>query len=408
MRRACCATRSSARMIASPRNGPMSAERAAWIELASTSGIGDELFVRLVETFGSAAGALEATRDGRLDAWNAERRKVEGRPPITRPVRERLAVTATQPGSKLAALAELGLWTFTPLDADYPPRLRDLDPLPLTIHGLGDPDLLFAPRCVAVVGTRRPTVAGRALTTRICARLVEAGAVVVSGLAVGIDGAAHAATVEHAGRTVAVIGAGHRLAGPRAHARLLREIVDRGGAVISEHHPDTKPTLGTFPRRNRIIAALGDATIVVEAPAISGALITARLALDMGRPLFVAPGRVGDWSVTGSLRLLRDSPARPIVGMDELLGDLGYLEPPAPAQERHTATSGPQSALAMLGSSEQAIARRLLEGPAGLDTLVAATGLPPAVASSAVTLLQMRGWVQPVGSAYMVAGALAR
>jgi DNA processing protein len=306
----------------------------------------------------------------------------------------------------LDPLARHGLWTVTPLDPDYPTRLRDLEPRPLLINGLGTREALTSERAVALVGTRRPTAPGRSLATRVSARLVECGASVVSGLAFGIDGAAHAAVVERGGCTVAVIGAGHAQPGPDAHARLRQGIVATGGAIISEHHPTVHASRGTFPRRNRILAALGEATVVVEAPTRSGALITARHALDLGRPVFVATGRVGDWATAGALALLRDSPARVLAGLDELIEDLGYLreatggrQPPAVSRE---------AALAMLGSSEQAVARRLLQGPSGLDGLVASTGLPPAAASSAVTLLLMRGWVQPVGPAYMVCGVLAR
>jgi DNA processing protein len=385
----------------------VSDERRAWIALAGTPGIGDGIFGRLIAEFRSAAGVLAAVRDGRVDDFLARWRRTVGRPLLGRRAQDQLRRTALQPDARLLDLDELGLWTLTPLDRDYPERLRDLDPPPLTIHGLGDPASLRQQRSVAVVGTRRPTGTGRALTTRICARLVEAGATIVSGLAVGIDGAAHAATVERDGRTVAVIGAGHRSPGPRAHVRLRREILERGGAIVSEHHPTTEARKGTFPRRNRIIAALGIATIVVEAPAISGALITAHRALDLGRLVLVVPGRPGDWAVTGSLRLLRDTPARPLVGLDEMLEDLGYLGAPGTdggAIERFS----PELALQMLGASEQVVARRLLEGPVGLDALVAETGLAPAVASSAVTLLLMRGWAQPVGPAYIAAGALAR
>jgi DNA processing protein len=211
---------------------------------------------------------------------------------------------------------------------------------------------------------------------------------------------------------VGVIGAGHDQPGPRAHTRLRDEILAKGGALISEHHPLTHATVGTYPRRNRIIAALGDATIVVEAPRRSGALITASKALELGRPVFVAPGRIGDWSMVGSLSLLRESPARVIAGIDELTEDLGYLEP---SPESAALTSGAASAqlagsqiaaLAMLGPTERAIAQRLCGGPAGLDVLVAETGLPPGSVSSAVTLLLMRGWIHNVGPAYIAAGPL--
>jgi len=382
-------------------------EREAWIALASTPGVGDETFAVLLAEFGCARDTLAAVVRGDLDRWMSARRRLDGRPPMAAPAMAELRSTAIDPSARLAAIAADGLWTVTPLDVDFPVRLRDLDPPPLMVLGLGDPATLRASRSVAVVGTRRPTVAGRALAARIAARLVEAGAVVVSGLALGIDGAAHAVTVEHDGRTVAVLGAGHRSPGPRAHRLLRGGIIDAGGAIVSEHHPDTRARKGTYPRRNRIIAALGDATIVVEAPARSGARITARLALELGRLVLIAPGRPGDWATAGSLALLRETPARPLVGLDEMIEDLGYLAPTPPALEG-VAQPVLEAVIGGLGPAEQAVARRLRAGPASLDALVADTGLSAGVVSSAVTLLQLRGWAHSVGPAYLAAGALAR
>ncbi len=380
--------------------------RDEWIALASTDGVGDETFSALLSAFGSAGDTFEAVRDGRFDAWFQHRRAQDGRPPMVKSAVANLRAAAADPGQRLKALSDLGLWTTTATDADYPAPLRDLANPPFVVHGLGNKSVLPGHRLVAVVGTRRPTPQGRVLATRVCARLVECGATVVSGLAVGIDGAAHAATLEHAGTTIGVIGGGHRFPGPRAHTRLRDEIVASGGAVISEHHPDSHPTKGTFPRRNRIIAALSDAVIVIEAPHRSGALNTADHALGLGRPVFVAPGRIGDWAMAGALALLRDTPARPLVGLDELVQDLGYFDEPVAES-----TAPPQvsraAALAMLGPSERAVAARLCEGPAGIDLIIADTGQGPAVVSSAVTLLLMRGWAHAVGSAFVAAGPLA-
>ncbi|MEP7159330.1 MAG: DNA-processing protein DprA [Chloroflexota bacterium] len=380
--------------------------REAWIALASTVGVGEETFGQLIATFGDAPTVFAATHDGRLDAWLAVRRQILGRPQMVAPAVANLRGTAANPRERLEAIDRLGLWTLTQLDTDYPARLLHLPNPPAVLFGRGDRQTLYATRMVGVVGTRRPTPAGRALTSRICERLVECGATVISGLAVGIDGAAHAATLEKGGVTVGVIGGGHLNPGPRAHARLRDEVVANRGAVISEYHPSTKPTIGTYPLRNRIIAALAGALIVVEAPRTSGALITAKAAAELDRPVFVAPGRIGEWSMAGSLALLRDTPARPLVGLDEMIEDLGYLNEPA-AQETGAPT-GREPALQMLGETERAVARRLCVGPAGLDLLVVETGLNPAVVSSALTFLLMRGWAKPVGPAFMAAGALAR
>src|SRR3989304_5190829 len=177
------------------------ADRDAWIALASVEGVGEETFGLLLATFGSAKKVLAAVVDGRVGSWSAERREADGRPPMQARAVAKLRESAADPSSRLAEIRRLGLWTLTPLDAAYPARLRDLLPPPAGIHGPGDPG---APR------------AGRAAP-------------------------------------------GHCPPGPRAHDRLRTEVARAGGAVISEHHPDTKATKGTYPRRNRIIAALSDA-----------------------------------------------------------------------------------------------------------------------------------------------------
>ncbi|HEX5466815.1 MAG TPA: DNA-processing protein DprA [Candidatus Limnocylindrales bacterium] len=375
-------------------------ERAAWISLSLVEGVGLLTFGRLVGHFGGAAPALAAIRAGRLGPLAAELR-------LRHVVRAALVQAAADPQSLQTPLRRLGLWTLTPLDERWPARLRGLADPPVTLHGWGEVASLEAVRAVAVVGTRRPTPAGRLLASRLGDRLAEVGVVVVSGLAIGIDGAAHAAVVARGGRTVAVIGAGHRAPGPRAHRRLMRDIVDSGGAVVSELGPLAAATRGTYPRRNRILSGLADTVMVVEAPARSGAINTAHHALEQGRNLLVAPGRPGEVRTAGCLRLLRETEARPLIGLDEALADAGIdprlaLAPGPEASPRRHAEPGQEG----LGPAERAVAQRLGAGPADLDQLVAATGLAPATVASALGLLQLRGWAQASGATYLPAGPL--
>jgi DNA processing protein len=392
--------------------GRRDVERCAWLVLASAEGVGDVTFTRLVSQHGGAAAVLDLARRGRLPADLAAECSTSSRRLPARTLGA-IAAAARDPEAVVARLADLRVWALTPLDRDYPSRLRALDPPPPVVYGWGDAGLLEAARAVAVVGTRRPTASGRALAGRVAARLAEAGASVISGLAIGIDGAAHAATVERRGRTVAVLGGGHARPGPRAHLRLLGSILDRGGAVIAELPPDTVPTRGTFPRRNRLISALAEAVVVIEAPARSGALITARHGLEQGKALYVAPGRPGDPTTAGCLALLRETPARPLVGAEELLLDLGYVGPSESrggtghaVAARARGQLDRESALALLGPAERAVALRICRSPAGADLLVSGTGLPPGVVAGALTLLQMRGWIEAVGGAYLPAGPL--
>jgi DNA processing protein len=379
-------------------------ERTAWIALASVDGVGELTFLRLLEVFGSASAALAMIRDGsptrvarRVRAatgWRVPADTIGG-----------IIEAARDPGAPERRAAELGGWVLMPLDVGYPTRLRDLEPAPHVLFGIGDRAALEAPRSVAVVGTRRPTGAGRLLASQVATRLAECKAVVVSGLAIGIDGAAHAATVEAGGRTVAVIGSGLARPGPRAHVRLARAIVERGGSIVGELPPDARPSRGTFPRRNRIISGLSDATLVIEAPARSGALITARHALEQGRAVLAAPGRIGDSQAAGCLALLRDTPSRPLVGLDELVVDLGF--------DAHVETGGEgrlsaRAALDLLGPIERAVAERLTVGVMSADGLIHATGLPAQVVAGALTLLEVRGWSHAIGSLHLPAGPLLR
>ena len=383
-------------------------ERAAWITLAGVDGVGPAYFDALVGQAGGAAAVLDLAQRDALHELPAGRR-------LTRGVRAAIADAARDPDGAREELDRAGVWTITALDAAYPPGFGDLADPPPVLYGQGDPATLAMPRRISVVGTRRPSVLGRALAGAIARQLVQLDAVVVSGLAFGIDGAAQAATVAAGGVTVGVIGSGHQRPGPRAHAGLVRDILVRG-AVIGELAPHARPTRGTFPRRNRLLSALAQAVIVVEAPTRSGAVNTAHHALEQGRALFVVPGRPGDRLTAGCLRLLRETEARPVVGLDELVADLVDLWPAAPAGPGGGPDAAPAAvptlswadALALLGPAERAVARVVGVGPAGLDRVIASTGLAPATAASATTVLQLRGWVTLVGATYVAAGPLAR
>jgi DNA processing protein len=226
---------------------------------------------------------------------------------------------------------------------------------------------------------------------------------VASGLAIGIDGAAHLAALEAGGDSIAVVGSGLDDPSPSVHRSLARRIAAHG-AVIGELPPGSRPTAGTFPRRNRIVSGIASTTIVIEAPIRSGALITARLALEQGRTLLVAPGRPLDPSVAGCLMLLRETPAQPLVGLDEMLVDVG---PDATSQPR--AADGRlsvEAALALLGAPERAVATALLRGPQTVDGLVLASDQPPGVVAASLTLLQLRGWARALGATQLPAGPL--
>jgi DNA processing protein len=272
----------------------------------------------------------------------------------------------------------------------------------------GDPAALSARHAVAVVGTRRPSESGRLAAARIAGAIARTGSTVVSGLAVGIDGAGHAAATDEGGVTVAVLGSGHGRLYPSAHAHLARRILSHGGAIVSELVPDTHPSASTFPRRNRLISGLADATVVVEAGLKSGALITADWALQQGRDLFMVPGPIDRPSSAGCLSWLRDYPdqARIVAGIPELVEDLGLIDGTDAESARGTRPSL-EAELVELGSAAGTIAAELVSGRNTLDELVLATGQPSATVLGALTLLELRGLAVSAYGRYRPAGRLA-
>lgn len=296
----------------------MGAERDCVLALSLMRGIGSRRLAALVAHFGSAARA-----------WEAPCEELEACPGLPKSVAERLAKTrrAVDPSEFSAGLARKGLRTVTVLDADYPPGLRSLADCPPVLYVRGDAACLAAPG-VAVVGTRKPTPYGLETTGRLAAGLAAAGLSIISGLAVGIDTAAHRAALEAGGVTVAVLGSGHDRLYPERNAGLAAEIARHGGAVISQFPPDTLPLGRNFVARNRVVAGLGLAVLVTEAPEESGALITAGFARLFGRPVMTVPGPVSSPASGGCLGLLREG-ARAVGSAADVVADLGFAVAPA-------------------------------------------------------------------------------
>jgi DNA processing protein len=214
-----------------------------------------------------------------------------------------------------------------PDDECYPVGLHDLE-APPTLFVLGETS---AAPAVGVVGTRRSTRYGMTLAEAFGGALARAGLITVSGLARGIDAAAHRGTIRAGGEAVAVLGSGIDVIYPAENADLYRQILDGHGAVMSEYAPGTRPDRWRFPARNRLIAAISSAVVVVEAGETGGALITARLAAELGRPVFVVPGDVDRPASMGCNRLIRDG-AHPVLGVDDLIAELSLVLGPPPRE----------------------------------------------------------------------------
>lgn len=272
----------------------------------------------------------------------------------------------------LAAGATAVPW-FDPV---YPERLRAIADPPAVIWVRGDASVLRAPS-VAIVGARAASTGARLLATELSADLAAAGLVVVSGMARGVDGAAHLGALS-TGRTVAVLGCGVDVAYPAEHADLAGRIAARG-AVISELVPGTSPLAHHFPLRNRLISGLSLGVVVVEAREDSGSLITARCALDQGRDVMAVPGPVAGGRNRGGHALLRDG-ARLVEAAADVLDELGLA---APGAGRAAAAAPEDAVLAALAPGE----------PVGLDELAARTGLAPAALLSRLAAHEIGGRV---------------
>lgn len=282
-------------------------------------------------------------------------------------------------------------------DADFPPTLETIAQPPASLFVAGDAGLLLLPQ-VAVVGARRASPAGLANARDFARRLSESGLLVTSGMADGIDGAAHAAALDAGFPTVAVVGTGPDRVYPRKHHALAGRIVE-AGVLVSEFAPGTLARPDHFPRRNRIISGLSLGTLVIEAGLQSGSLITARLAGEQGREVFALPGSIHNLLARGCHRLIRDG-ARLVEAADEVVD---ALAPSARALGAELATrlAGASGSKVVTSASsagrEDPQYRRLMEAlghdPVALDELVARTGQPPSELSSMLLMLELEGRV---------------
>lgn len=240
-------------------------------------------------------GGMERLLDGRL----SERSKAgdEARE-LLKGARRNMAALRAQVQEIVAAVLAEGTHLVTVLDDDYPLNLRSIFNLPPFLFYRGELHADEDARSVAVVGTRKPSEAGVRRARRMAQLLAENKVTVLSGLALGIDTAAHEAALASAGRTVAVLGSGIRRIYPRENALLTERIVERGGALVSQFWPDTPPATYTFPRRNVTMSGMGQGTVVIEASSTSGAKMQARLALEHGKKVFLIHDLVAkqDWA----------------------------------------------------------------------------------------------------------------
>jgi DNA processing protein len=276
--------------------------------------------------------------------------------------------------------------------ADYPPLLSQIPDAPLVLYVEGDVGALSLPQ-LAIVGSRNPTAPGRDTAMQFARHLAQAGFTITSGLALGIDAAAHRGALQANARTVAVVGRGLDAVYPHENAGLAREIVARGGACVTDLPIGTPPLRQNFPRRNRILSGLAVGTLVVEAALQSGSLITARLAAEHGREVFAIPGSIHNPLVRGCHRLLRQG-ARLVETVDDIFAEIE----PIISEMKHNVTesdhSRPRLGAPRLDKEYEILLDALGFETAGLDTLVVRTGLQAGAVASMLLILELDGRVQ--------------
>jgi DNA processing protein len=346
------------------------------IGLAMVSGVGPLLSRALLEHFGSAGRVLRATQ--------SELKAVPGIGPKTA---AQIAESRKEydPEVELAECRHHGVRPIPLSDPDYPAPLRDIpDPPPLLyVKGTYQPEDQIA---IALVGSRKCTPYGVRIAERLAASLARVGITVVSGLARGIDGAAHRGALKAGGRTIAVLANGLSEIYPPEHQGLAEEIA-AAGAIVSEMPMRQGPLSELFPRRNRIISGLCLGVVIVEAAPKSGSLITAKHAMEQNREVFAVPGPVDSISSRGCHHLIRDG-ARLVETVEDILEELGPLVREVTPVDGSTPVRHP--AELRLNDQERAVLGILDDLPKPVDEVIARTGLGPSQVMATLSILEMR------------------
>ncbi len=351
--------------------------RAAWLGLSRVPGIGPLRTRALIELFGDV-----------LAVWQADAAMLHETGLPTHNV-SALLETRQQLDTQ-AELDKLTRWDarlITWDDDEYPALLRQVPDAPPVLYLRGrliDADA----RALAVVGTRKPSHNGTKAAHQIAGQLAAQGVTIISGLAQGIDAAAHSGCLDHGGRTIAFMGTGIDSVYPQGHQKLAQRIADHG-ALLTEFPPGTSPERHNFPRRNRLMSGIALGVLVVEAPERSGALITARTAGEQGRDVFVIPASYFNATGRGSNRLIQDG-AKIVINVEDILDELNI-------SYENVQTAVEAQRIQPANDTEAALLNLLSSDPLHIDDIVRISGLPTAVVSSTLTLLELKGLAQLSG-----------
>ena len=347
-----------------------------WIAFNRVPRIGRARFLLLLDRFHSLENAWRASGSELKEAGLDKRalQQIATRRPTI------------DPDAELDRLAENGVCVVTWNDAHYPARLKEIYDLPPVLYVRGDL-LPEDERSVAVVGTRKASPYGREAAHRLTYDLARAGVTIVSGLARGIDGIAHRAALDAGQRTIAVLGNGADVIYPREHTKLASEII-QNGALISEYPLGAKPDAQNFPRRNRIMSGMTLGTLVVEAPEGSGALFTAKHALEENREVFAVPGNIFSPTSRGTNRLIKQSSAKLVSDFEDILEELNLS---SVGRQIEMAAMFPQD------DNEARVLHFVTYESIHIDEVTRESGLPISTVSGALAMMELKGMVKQVG-----------
>lgn len=346
-----------------------------WLSLRSVPGVGCLLYRRLIDRFQTPAAVFEASLEALLQVAGITRRQA---------LNIKNHHTPEQVFKEIDRIGQKCIRIVTLQDPDYPSLLRQIPDPPPYLYLKGSIDGLA--KYIAVVGSRNATPYGLANARRLSADLVKCGMTIVSGMALGIDTAAHQGALRASGKTVAVLGSGFERIYPAANRKLFNDIADTG-AVITEFALATEPEAHNFPVRNRIISGMSLGTVVVEATRKSGSLITARLAAEQNREVFAVPGSIRSFKSTGTHTLIKQG-AKLVENAADILEELAFAFPaPQPAANRNTA------ALPDLTPEEMLVIGALEPYPVHIDVLIRKIDLEPGKISGALLQLELKGVV---------------
>jgi DNA processing protein len=357
----------------------------AWLVLQTIDGVGDRTLLRLIRAFGSPTAVLAAAQPDLILAGCSPELAESVRRGPERRMRQQI-------DRQLEVIERRKIRIITLFDQTYPARLRTISDPPPLLYVSGN----LSARddvAVAIVGGRRATPSGRIITEEIAKVLGGAGVTIVSGLARGIDAAAHRGALDGKGRTIAVLGCGIDRTYPPEHDA-LRLSIEAHGAVITELPIGAAPQSHHFPRRNRIISGLSLGVLVSEAAAKSGSLITAKLALEQGREVFAVPGSVREEACRGSNGLIKEG-AKLVESAQDVLDE---ILPQVDARQRASLHLGetPSDSRKPMGREDALVYHALSYEARSVDAVIESTGLSAAQVAATLLSLELHGWIRPL------------